>query len=296
MATQDEMLRFIHQKDKSTLSKRYTPAQLQAAFKALGGGGGGATQAPQTPMAPQAPVVPYEVAPQPPTTTPGTTEQQPGTAPLPGQGILPSDLPDVALKDFGQTATNAAAMNLEGSQLGTAFTPNLNPRTSSGDLIGDRKRVEEALFQSLTRNMGADKAREEEATRQRLANQGIAFSADPNSRYQQELKGLNDRYDTLQSNAMQNATILGGQEWERGVGIGETIRGNQLSEQSGIRNQQLSELGGLTGLDQLGQELALKKKLTAAQIAAMKRQGSSGAPAQESSPFNSGTPPGLSSF
>lgn len=241
-----EMLKFIHSKDQSTLSKRYSPAQLQAAYKAMGGAAGGGAGAA-------------------------------GNASLTG---------------IGQEATNRAMTNLEGTELGGAFNPTLTDRASSGDMLKDRARVEEALFGSLTRNFDRDRNQEFEAKKQELANLGIPYDPNPQSRYQREMQSINERFDTQRENAHQNATILGGQEWERGVGINETIRGNELREQGGIRNQQLTELGGLAGLEQLAKELQMKRQLTQAQVRKL-NQPSGGAPAEEASPFYNSTPPGL---
>lgn len=280
MATTDEMLRYIHKKDPKTLSKRYSPQQLQAAFQKLGGGApkgaAGAASAAAPAAAPVAEPAPVD------NSVPASV------------GTSVTSAPPTTLAELGATATNAAASNLRGSDLGSAFNPDLIDRTSTGDMLKDRARIEEALFGSLTRNFDRDKGREEEQIRQRLANQGIPYSADPNSRYQQELGGLNERYDTLRQNAMQNATILGGQEWERGVGINETVRGNQFGEQTGTRNQQLGEVSQLQGLDAVAQQIANQKKQLQIQREAQARRGG-GAPvaAQEPSPFNYSAPPGL---
>lgn len=248
MPSQSQMLQFIHNKDKSTLSKRYTPQQLEAAFKAMGGGAGGMQMSANTPAK--------------------------------------------NMGQLGQQAIEQAGSNLQGSGLGSTFNPDLIARASTGDMSADRARVEDALFSNLTRNNSRDKAIEMEALKQDLANRGITYSTDPMSRYQQEVGGLNQRYDDLGMQAKTQASILGGQEWERGVGINETIRQNQLGEQSGIRNQTLGELQGLAGIDALGKDYALKRRQLQIQQQALRRSGGT-ATTQESSPFNSTTPPGL---
>lgn len=261
MASTSDMLKFIHAKDKSTLSKRYTPAQLEAAFKAMGGG----AKATPTP----APVPTSDATPAP----------------------VPSALPDVSMKDLGQTAVNTAAANLDGSALATTFNPTLPDRYTTGDLNADRQKTYDVALSYLSKNFERDKGREEEATRQRLANQGIAFSADPNSRYQQEIGGLNERYDNLMGQYQNQAFLNSGQELERMTGIGETVRQNSLGEQAGIRNQTIGELQGLTGLDQLAKDYALKQKALQIQQQGLKRSGGVAPPA--STPFNNSAPPGL---
>lgn len=297
MPSQDEMLRYIHKKDPKTLNKRYTPKQLEAAFKALGGGQKKATPAPApapaAPMAPVAAPVPTNVNPMPSPTTPGTTEQRPGEGPLPGQGMLPSQLPSVSQARLGEIATNAAAMNLEGTQLGTGFTPNLTDRYSQGDVEADRQKMYDYALGYLTKDFDKNKGRDQEELMQSLYNRGIAFSADPNSRYQQELAMHNKRYDDLRSDAEARALLSSGQEMERLYGINETVRGNQLGEQVGIRNQQLGEVAGLSGIDAMARELALKRQQLQIQKQALNRGGGAPPPQEEPSPFNNTTPPGL---
>lgn len=155
---------------------------------------------------------------------------------------------NIAAQDqLSATALDLAGKNLGGTQLGTAFQPQLSERTSGADLAADRQRIEEETFARLSRDMDQRYAQEKEMTAQRLANQGIAYSADPNSRYQQELMGVDKRFDLARTDARQRAAEIGGQEYSRDFGISEQLRANQFSEQQGIRNQQLGEFGTLTG-------------------------------------------------
>lgn len=172
----------------------------------------------------------------------------------------PSGLPDMAVADklspseqgiytggteLTNQALDMAGANLGGTKLGTAFDPTLAERTTSGDLLADRQRIEEEVFGRLTRDMDQNFAKDKEQLEQTLAGKGIPFSADPNSRYQQEMRAINDRYDRYKLDARRQATELGGGEFSRSFGIGEQLRANQLSEQQGIRNQQLGEVGTL---------------------------------------------------
>ena len=77
---------------------------------------------------------------------------------------------------------------------------------------------------------------------------GIPFSADPNSRYQQEMKAVNDRYDTQRENARQTAIQTGGDEYSRDVGIGEQLRTNDLSAASTIHGTQLNDVNAYSHL------------------------------------------------
>lgn len=169
----------------------------------------------------------------------------------------PSGLPDMGVSDklsapeqdiytSGEGLTNQAldlaGQNLGGTKLGTAFEPTLAERTTSGDLLADRQRIEEEVFGRLTRDMDQNFAKDQQQLEQTLANKGIPFGSE---RYKQEMQNLNDRYDRSRLDARRQATELGGGEFSRSFGIGEQLRANQLSEQQGIRNQQLGEVGTL---------------------------------------------------
>jgi len=159
---------------------------------------------------------------------------------------------------------NPQAMErLQGYQ--TDFAPELADRWSSGDLEADRARIEDEVFGRLTRGLDEDQTRALEAKKQELFNKGIPYSNDPNSRYQQEIGDINERFDLARTDARQRAVEVGGTEYSRAFGIGEQLRGNQLSEQTGIRQQNLGEIQNQFGLEQsqrqqnlseIGQEFA----------------------------------------
>lgn len=142
-------------------------------------------------------------------------------------------------------ALDMAGANLGGTQLGTAFDPQLAARTMEGDLLGDRQRIEEEVFGRLTRDLDQQYKQTREQTEQTLANKGIPYSNDPNSRYQQELMAVDKRFDLARTDARQRAAEIGGGEYSRSFGIQEQLRANQFSEQQGTRNQQLGEVGSL---------------------------------------------------
>src|SRR5690606_21086200 len=75
-----------------------------------------------------------------------------------------------------------------------------------------RQRIEDEVYRSLTRNLERDRERELESARQRLHNQGIPYSDDPNSKYQRMLNDIHERYDERDSAARGQAVQMGGQE------------------------------------------------------------------------------------
>lgn len=155
------------------------------------------------------------------------------------QGIADSN---DALSNMGR---DLAKGNLQGSQLGGAFNPNLTARYGADSLEANRARVEDAVYKRLTKNVDYRQGLEKQDVEQQLANRGIPYSNDPNSQYQQQMKDFNDRYDSIRADAMNSAVVSGGDEYSRNVGINETQRANDFTLQSGQRNQQLNESGQL---------------------------------------------------
>ena len=226
-------------------------------------------------------------------------------------------------ENLSNKGLDLAFNQLGASGLGSAFNPQLANRTTTGDLNADRARIENEVFSRLTRDMDQEYGNSKQAKEAELANRGIAYSADPNSRYQQELQGIDKRYDTVRADARQRAAEIGGTELQRSFGINEQLIANQLSQQQGVRNQNLNEVGSLSNMGaglllpnfqpyqganydpanpaaldqafkQLGlsqQEIALKKKALAMQGGG----GGGGGQTQPvaSSPFYTSAPPGL---
>lgn len=191
------------------------------------------------------------------------------------------------------------------------FNPQLSQRTSTGDLNADRARIEDEVFGRLTRTTNRDFDREKQQTEQDLYSRGIPMQEWAN---RPEMQALNERYDTLRQNARAQATELGGQEMSRSFGQNEQLIANQLSQQQGIRNQNLGELGTFAGFgtglqvpnfqafqgtqynmpmgpmayDLAQQELAIRRR-----AAANVGRGGGGGSSAESSPFVNSGPPGL---
>lgn len=136
-------------------------------------------------------------------------------------------------------STFAPRTNL-GLGLGNKFNPNLTARTTTGDLVSDRRRIEDQVFQNLTRNLKRDKAEEGAQLEQTLYNRGIA--PDPsNPAYQKAMRDFNERYDQREAAAMGQAVEMGGNEFGRTVGIQEQMRTNDFGQQIGTRQQNFGE-------------------------------------------------------
>lgn len=172
---------------------------------------------------------------------------------------------------------------LKDSQLQTPFQPVMSDRTTTGNLEADRARIEEAAYGRLTRDFGNRDRQEGMDFATSLQNRGIPYSADPNSRYQQELRDMQRRQDDRYAGARSDAVMMGGQEYQRDFNINEQLRQNQYNEQAGIRNQQQQEIGGLSGMGQQGitnyndlRSLQLQQQQIQAAIDQLKRRGGGG--------------------
>lgn len=148
-------------------------------------------------------------------------------------------------EELSKVGRQLALGQLQGGGFNEGFNPTLTDRTGTGDLIADRQRIEDDVFSRLTRDFDQDYGNAKQNKEQQLHDRGIAFSADPNSRYQQELRGIDQRFDDAKLTARQTATEMGGNEYQRNFGIGEQQRANEFSEQQNIHNQQLGDINTL---------------------------------------------------
>lgn len=189
------------------------------------------------------------------------------------------------------------------------FNPQLAQRTSQGDMLADRARIEDEVFARLTRDFDDQENRERQRLEQRLYETGNVPGT-PN--YEREMQAFNSRFDRARQEARQNAVSMGGEEWARGFNINEALIGNQLNQAGQIRNQQLGELStfanfgpgarlpNFQGFQGVQYDLNSPSEINSAftqldqnqQALNLKRAGAGGAPAQQS-PFNNTPPPYL---
>jgi hypothetical protein len=125
---------------------------------------------------------------------------------------------------------------------GGAFNPQLTNRTLTGQLDADRSRIEDSVFNRLTKNVNRDFDREKETTEQTLLNRGIPL--DPgNPLYKRTMDELNERKNQTLESARGQAVEMGGNELQRSYGIGEGMRSNDFSQQLGTSGQNLNIQG-----------------------------------------------------
>ena len=199
--------------------------------------------------------------------------QQPGAVP-PG-GAAPPDATYTAKEVFGEGRDLAGAgMNMAGNRMANEmsdpFAPTLSERPGTGNLEADRARIEEAVYGRLSKNFDRDEGLDRQRIEQRLAEQGIQFDANPNSRYQQEMTAFNEGWSDRKLAARQEATRMGLAEHQGEFQIGEDRRNNDYDIQSGTRDINSGEIldtgrmaadifASLEGLNDVDKQRALEK-------------------------------------
>lgn len=128
--------------------------------------------------------------------------------------------------DAGQNLTQAGQAKAAGMMDGfQKFGPQ--------DWTADRSRVEDAVFQNLTRGLSEQKAQDVKNLEDTMYARGIPLNAaDPN--YAREMKALTDRYDRANLEARSQATQQGQAE-----------QMNQFSMERGTHQQGLSDMSTL---------------------------------------------------
>lgn len=99
-----------------------------------------------------------------------------------------------------------------------------------------RQKIEDAVFDKMTRGLSDDYAKEKEQLEQTLHNRGIPL--DPsNPLYNRYMKQLNDKYGTLKENARQTAIATGGQEAQRQFGMQQSTHAQLLNDMAALQKQ-----------------------------------------------------------
>lgn len=145
-----------------------------------------------------------------------------------------------------------------------------------------RQQTYEATYGQLTRGIGDQRGREQQSLEQRLADQGVPVGS---KLYNDQMKQFGQRYDDIESNARQQATLAGNQAFEQNFNMGQTgylNRAGALESSYSLPATIASALGTNTGsfynanlANQLGnKELAFARSQAG-------RSGSGSQPAQQ---------------
>ena len=146
----------------------------------------------------------------------------------------------------GEFSSPLGARGVDGMGRRDTFNPTLTARTGTGDLVADRRRIEDDVYGNLTRFTDRDKSREWDDTEQTLYNRGTPL--DPrNPLYAKSRQGLDERYDSIKMDAAQKATMMGGDEYSRSFDIGEAARQHDYDIQSRTRGINTAEEQGRFG-------------------------------------------------
>lgn len=125
-----------------------------------------------------------------------------------------------------------------GNAISTPFNLNGLPQAPGiDDFSADRRRVEDALLSRFNEDIGSQEA----ALRTQLANQGISQGSEAFSSAMKDL-------DRRRNDALNQATLLGGQEQSRLFGLGTQARQQGIQERALERSQPVNELATLLGL------------------------------------------------
>lgn len=154
-----------------------------------------------------------------------------------------------AQKELLGKATGKFGDEYSYSQFGDA--PSLNyaggPEAplANGDFIGERKRIENSVYDSFNRRMEPRFQDEQERFRQRMADQGIPEGSELYTKLQGQ---LDERQNDARLDAASRATMLGGEEYERSFDVAGQARDRYTGEQKDVydygdrtRSRQIAE-------------------------------------------------------
>lgn len=163
-----------------------------------------------------------------------TTLTPDSQAALEAQQRLTGQLYNLAGQQYGKVA----------STLSQPFSFSGAPGASYDDLQAARKRAEEAVYGSMASRLDPRFAREEEAMRIRLANQGFSPGTEGYAKAVDEFsRAKTDAYQQ----ALNQAITTGGAELSRDFGIDQANRQQWINEQTYLRNLPLNEVSALLG-------------------------------------------------
>lgn len=112
------------------------------------------------------------------------------------------------------------------------------------DLMGERRRVEDQVYNNFSRRMQPEFDRQKQQTAQQLADMGIPMGS---ARYTQAMSDLARQQSDASLNAQTQATQLGGTEMSNNFNMGLTGRQQAISEYDTTRNAPLNEMNALQG-------------------------------------------------
>jgi len=126
----------------------------------------------------------------------------------------------------------------EFQQKGNYSLSNVPGVIGQDQLLGERRRIEDSVYDSFSRRNEPQFQREEEALRQSLADRGIPLNSE---RAKIELQNMSQRQNDARLNAQSQATAMGGSELDRAFGMSKDIRTMGIGDYERERYAPLSE-------------------------------------------------------
>lgn len=111
-----------------------------------------------------------------------------------------------------------------------------------GDLLGERQRVEDQIYNNFQRRMTPEFDRQKQALQQQMADMGIPMGS---ARYTQAMGDLARQQSDASLNAQTQATQLGGTEMSNNFNMGLQGRQQAIGEYEAARNAPLNEMNAL---------------------------------------------------
>lgn len=108
---------------------------------------------------------------------------------------------------------------------GGAISAANNAFTNAAAGLGNdgRERAQNAVYGYMTKDYGTAKAQEMEAAKQELAQRGIPIDPSPGSLWSKSLKAIDDKYQSLDDQAKNQAVTAGNQTYATNVGAVGTL-------------------------------------------------------------------------
>lgn len=127
----------------------------------------------------------------------------------------------------------------------------------STDFGADIARLEQSTYEAAASRLRPEFERQREQLEQRLADQGLPIGSEA---YQEELNRLEESQNEQLSRLSLDAVSAGRQEQDRLARLGAALRGQEFSEQSGLRT--LEEQARARGFGEIGSVLGFASPFT----------------------------------
>lgn len=144
---------------------------------------------------------------------------------------------------LGQYINNTLLPQLQGrGSLDFSGAPQV---PGQGDLMGERQRIEDGIYNRFRDRMSPQFDRERESFEQRMADRGVPVGSEL---YNKQLEEMNRRQQDTLLDAQTRALETGGTEMTRSHGIGMANRQQSIGETMQMHNQPLQDLQGAGGM------------------------------------------------